>query len=135
MSFLHEYSYDQVEFVNFSELENKTLVDIIVFKDKQDTNDEIHFVTKEGETYIWGHSQECCESVTIEDICGDLKNLLNAPLLRAQEVGNENKNDDWDSNTWTFYKLATVNGWVDIRWYGISNGYYSEVAHLFKVKN
>ena len=73
------------------------------------------------------HHQDCCESVYIEDICGDLDDLVGAPLLEAEEVSDyEGENTGEESYTWTFYKFATRKGFVTVRWYGSSNGYYSE---------
>ena len=96
-------------------------------------NEELIFTLNTGEKCKLWHMQDCCENVLIEDICGDLKDLIGSPILMAEEVIQDDENPEgvappnWqdDSYRWTFYKLATINGYVTIRWYGESNGYYS----------
>jgi hypothetical protein len=100
---------------------------------------ELIFLTAEGKRFHFYHNQECCESVTIEDIAGDLADLVGEPILVAEEVtSNQNPQDITkeyqDSFTWTFYKLATRKGYVTIRWYGESNGYYSERVTFKEIK-
>lgn len=76
------------------------------------------------------HDQDCCEAVSIDDIVGDINDLIGSPLTMAEEVTNPDglgRKDEYDeSYTWTFYKFATNKGYVTIKWYGESNGYYSE---------
>ena len=122
-----------MEYVRVEDLLGKTLVSV-----EQVGVDEIVFVTAEGEKYKLCHVQDCCESVTIEDIVGDLSDLVGEPILLAEEVtSDENPKGGRthylnDSFTWTFYKFATRKGYVDIRWYGVSNGYYSEGVDFVK---
>ncbi len=107
------------------------------------TEDEIEFKTVDGDTYKMLHIQDCCESVYIESIVGDLEDLVGEPILRAEEaedlfdlIRHADKEESRDeSYTWTFYKLATRKGYVDIRWYGSSNGYYSEGVNFIKETN
>lgn len=126
-------SLAKMEFANFEDLAGKTLEQVDVNWD----DDYIKFVTTEGETFLMYHEQECCESVSIESIEGELVNLLNHPILLAEEVTESGKigaEDEWDgTQTWTFYKLATIKGYVDIRWNGSSNGYYSESVSFVKL--
>ena len=111
-----------------SALLGKTLNNIEV--NNVDGEDEIIFFCQDGSKYRMYHERDCCESVCIEDICGDLTALIGKPLTMAEDVSNkfgQPAKDPWvDSCTWTWYKFATVNGYVTIRWYGESNGYYSE---------
>ena len=79
------------------------------------------------------HSQDCCESVSIEDVIGDPNDLIGTTVIKADETISDadpdglNKASEYrESFTWTFYHIATIKGYVTIRWYGESNGYYSE---------
>ncbi len=121
----------------FSELIGKTLVSI----DGKKGDEEIIFTSDKAEVWKQYHEQDCCESVNVEDIIGDLKDLLGSPILLAEEVMSEedpkgyNNTDSYrDSYTWTFYKLSTIKGSVTIRWLGESNGYYSESVTFRKLK-
>ncbi|MHA2280234.1 MAG: DUF7448 domain-containing protein [Promethearchaeota archaeon] len=105
------------------ELVGKTVREII----KED--DRLVFITICDKRYLMHHDQDCCERVYIEDIVGDLNDLVGSPILDAREDNNINEDpilDGEESYTWTFYNLETIKGSVTIRWYGASNGYYSE---------
>ncbi len=84
------------------------------------------FERDDGRRFIFYHDQQCCEGVWIESVVGDLSDLEGEPLLRVDvEKSFDNTGGNF-SKTWTFYKFATRKGYVDVRWCGESNGYYSE---------
>ena len=116
------------EYFNVEVLKGKTLASLV------NEGDELVFKTTDGETYRMYHEQDCCEHVRIEDIVGDLQDLVGSEILIAEEVDGESPADfeAYESYTWTFYKFATRKGYVDLRWLGESNGYYSEGVSFIK---
>lgn len=101
------------------------------------TDDEILFKTTYGRTFKIYHSQDCCESVRVESVKGDVLKLLASPITKAEETllhnedpedmkGREKSPYSDESFTWTTFVFANAETEVTIRFYGNSNGYYSE---------
>lgn len=120
--------YDQRKYISMSDLVGLTFASV------ENHGCSIEFKTTDGRRFLMHHEQDCCESVCVDDITGDLQDLVGSPILLAEDVEGQTPADfdpsAHESFTWTFYKLATRKGYVDIRWFGSSNGYYSEHVDL-----
>ena len=118
-------------FADFKDLLGQTIVRIDYL---QVDSSHVVFHCRDGTKFFLYHVQDCCEAVYIADIVGNAADLLNSPITMADEVVDANyhdpRNESLGSYTWTFYKLATIKGYVDIRWLGESNGYYSEHVYF-----
>lgn len=112
--------------VPLSELVGKTVVKL----DITTRRDEVRFLCSDKTAYELFHETECCEQVFLEDINGEISWLVGVPILMADESrGDTGCEKDRDTNPhyrWTFYRFATRKGYVDLRFLGTSNGYYSE---------
>lgn len=121
----------------FADLLGKTLDSIDGLREGSES---VGFVTTDGRNYIMHHLQDCCESVSIEDVCGNVADLIGTPITMAyEESSNQNPEgvvkECQGSFTWTFYRIGTNKGTVVIRWYGESNGYYSEAPYFYEVEH
>lgn len=122
-----------MKFTNLA-IKGMTFKDVYLSENSFD-NDAIVFVLDEENGYVLTHEQDCCENVYIESIDGDLTDLIGEPLLMAEEAYKKGEDNDWGTSTWSFYKFATTKGYVTIRFFGESNGYYGESAELYKLED
>ncbi len=131
---------EPVRKLGFGDLVGQTIVGIDLAPD----NEVVTFRLKDGRSVVMQHQQDlvmqhqqdCCEHVYLHDIAGDLTDIMNVPVLQAEESSNSDNSEkpedqDYadDSHTWTFYRITTIRGTVVMRWYGSSNGYYSESVY------
>lgn len=125
--------FGQIRDAAFSDLVGKTIKEI---RGAEEGSDEVMFVLDDGTRYRMHHLQDCCECVYLADVIGDILDVVGSPIVSAEEVSTSDGDrigEYDDSFTWTFYKLDTVKGGVTLRWYGSSNGYYSERVSFDKL--
>lgn len=157
---MYQERNEKLKVVDFSELKGKTIKSITGLEQQ---SEQVKFECTDGSKYRMSYYQDCCASCSIEDVAGNVEDLIGTEILLSEEVSSNKPDDklleqrkadyekakslhngdpedfyyygakpenDWqyESETWTFYKLATIKGYLTIRWYGSSNGYYSESA-------
>jgi len=113
--------------VELTELVGKKIKEITGLEKE---SEEVRIFTEDGNEYLFYHSQDCCESVALNDFEVSANTLEGATVLSAEAVVSDDegeKPDEWAvSWTWTFYKIETDKGGLWMRWLGESNGYYGE---------
>lgn len=67
----------------FGTLKGLTLTSVV------NSGDEIVFFAADGRRFHLYHDQECCESVYVDDVVGDLDFLVGTPILMADEVSSD----------------------------------------------
>lgn len=96
----------------------------------------VYHMYPDDDSFLYGNAID----ISIDDICGDVDCLISnkivkAEVRRSEKRGGYIRDNIWaDPEVWTFYTLATVKGYVDIRWYGTHNGYYSAEVSFWKEK-
>lgn len=121
----------------FIDLEGKTITKI---EGLETGSYDVTFYCSDGSVYRMYPDDDSFRygndiDIAIEDICGDVDCLIGNEIKKA-EVRRSEKIDGklYTPEVWTFYTLATVKGYVDIRWYGTHNGYYSAEVNFWKEK-
>jgi len=122
--------------LKISELLGKTLVSI-----ENKDNRQLKFTTSEGEEFLMFDENSSYGNdsyADIEDIAGSLSDLLNNPILVAEErtskaPSKDKEYSDWYTNCWTFYELATIKGSVTIRWYCSASPHYSAQVDFIRL--
>jgi hypothetical protein len=124
----------------FSDLVGKTLVSVT---GATNGSDEVIFTDDQGAVFALRHYQDCCEHVDVEDVAGDVADLIGSPIVRAEENSNEDvqahddggdKTESYEAQEWTFYRIATAKGTVVIRFYGASDYYSTRVNFVCDVQ-
>ncbi len=118
---------------NFFELKGQTINIIIGLAPDCDGYE---FVLDNGQTVSFSHGQDCCESVRVVGLRGDIQNILGYPITLAEE---DNPDDDgfmvdhpsYEHRTITKYILESEKGRFEIVWFGDSNGYYGESVDMY----
>lgn len=73
----------------------------------------LYFQRADGGGFLMCHEQSCCETVELEDVAGDLTDLVGAPIVMAEEESNGDLDGGSDnaSRTWMRRPDAGPSRW------------------------
>jgi hypothetical protein len=115
---------------DISELNGRHIVSVTGLEPE---SERVTIECADGSVWTMKHISDCCESVSVVDVVGDVADLQDATVIESRCEENSESHPEGhkpeycdDSFTWTFYVIQTNKGAVTIRWLGQSNGYYSE---------
>ena len=108
--------------VSVKELIGKTVTDVAIM-DWLD-EDRVELRCSDGSAYIMGHTQQYSESVYLKEVEGYTFDLLNSPIIDAQE----DVSSDWVEHSgyiYTTYIIVTNNGTAVFKWTGTEDEEYT----------
>jgi hypothetical protein len=119
------------------------LVGTTLIKVENLDNERLIFTAHNNEhEYHTYHLQDCCETVSVYQIVGNIEDILNSQIIKTKELVYDNEQpepdifipdndcDHYESYTWTIHIIETKKGAVKFVWLGSSNGYYSESVYF-----
>ena len=117
----------------YTEFSGKTIQEVRGCKKH---SDEVTLKFTDGTCLKFYHQQDCCETVLLEDFDTTPEDLVNTNIISIEErISRSGEGikplDNWDhSYTWSFYVIKTSSSTMVLRWYGTSNGWYSETVDI-----
>ncbi|MEK2647414.1 DUF7448 domain-containing protein [Bdellovibrio sp. BCCA] len=101
-----------------------------------DQKSNLLLVGDDGMHYWLGGFSSDGGHVHLEDINGNLDDLLNSPILRAEEktvlVPEDQKtHPGYTEDYYFYYEISTIKGSVHMRFYGEEGAYYSASAWFY----
>lgn len=95
----------------------------------EEGSEKVTITFEDGSHITQYHDIDCCEYVRVEQVDGDISKHIGATATDFQEKWRDaTEKEVYESGSWTFYTLVTSKGYLDWRWLGESNGYYSEAV-------
>lgn len=117
----------------YSEFSGKTIQEIRGCKKH---SDEVTIIFTDGSCLKFYHRQDCCETILLEDYDITPEWLIDSKIISVEErisrsgEGIKPLNNWAESYTWSFYAIKTSSSTMVLRWYGESNGWYSETVDI-----
>ena len=103
-------------------------------------SEAVDFLLSDGSVFEMAYHPDCYASCYILELDCAPEDFVDQVVLSAEVVSNSGAESPPppgeyapDSYTWTFVKFSTSKGHFTVRWYGESNGYYSETPSFTRL--